>query len=99
MKSRLSQWHMFLLVTIALFPLLRPLSLGAVDSVARNDVRWTIWHEGCRVFGPAPQKDPLGDHMNPIGWLRKCINDKQVQNQGAQDRIANLNDDELKAIL
>lgn len=82
------------------FFLFLPVFLHAtIDPTTRADVRWTVWHEGCRVFGPAPVSNPFSDGMNQIGSIRACANRMQQHNQGAQDRIASLNDDQLKSIL
>jgi hypothetical protein len=86
------------ILAIACF-VFQPIRLHAIDNTTTQDVRWSVWHEGCRIFGPAHGDDPFSDGMNSIASLRQCIVTKQAHNQGAQDRIANLNDGQLTEIL
>lgn len=77
-----------------------PISVNAADVATVGDVYWTVWHENCRVFAPAPVNNPFHAEMYPIGVLRACSYDAQVKspNMSAANRIASLSDDELKAI-
>jgi hypothetical protein len=72
--------------------------LRAADADTQTNVYWAVWHEGCRVFGPAPPSSPFSDKMNSISTLRQCAYNKQSGNVHARDEISNLSNDQLAAV-
>ena len=72
---------------------------GVDRASLKQNVKWAIFHEGCRVYTiQNAGDDPANQQMANIGWLRGCYMDVQSHNQPAQDEIRNANDDLLKAV-
>lgn len=64
-------------------------------SELKQNIKWSIFHEGCHVFYVPQGKGPLEDEVLPASNLRQCYYNTQQHNQGAQNLIAEANDDLL----
>jgi len=74
-------------------------SQGVNRQSLKQNVKWCIFHEGCRVYTVQQAgDDPSNQQVADIGWLRGCFMDKQGHNQAAQDEIRNANDALLKDV-
>ena len=71
-------------------------SQGVNRQSLEQNVKWCIFHEGCRVYTvQTAGEDPTNQQVADIGWLRTCFMDAQRDNQAAQNEIRNANDDLL----
>jgi hypothetical protein len=79
-------------IVLAVLVLLLPLrTLFAGDELYEN-VRWTIFHEGCEVFLPGTSEP---DTFKPIADLRACYARKQEHNPSAAALIRASSDEAL----
>jgi len=51
----------------------------------KQGVKWSIFHEGCRVYAP-------DDGIGNITQIRQCIYSTQAHNQHFEDLLGNVND-------
>lgn len=58
----------------------------------KQDVKWSIFHEGCRIYA-------ADDNLGSITDIRNCVYQTQAHNQRAQDLIRNANDDLLRQVV
>jgi hypothetical protein len=80
-------------ILLGVFGLLIPTRLVADDRAElKQNVKWSIFHEGCRVYAS-------NDQIGNITDIRNCIYATQQHNQRAQDLIRNANDSLLLQIV
>ena len=60
-------------------------------------VKWSIFHEGCRVFAGSESASPLQDKMRPIEELRTCFLRSQEHNRSASTLIASASQETLQS--
>ena len=58
----------------------------------KQNVKWAIWHEGCRVYAPDNQ-------IGNITQIRQCVYGVQSHNPRAQSLIANATDNLLLQVV
>jgi len=58
----------------------------------KQNVKWSIFHEGCRVYAS-------NDEIGNITDIRNCVYNTQRHNQRALDLIGNANDDLLLQVV
>jgi len=58
---------------------------------AKQNLKWTIFHEGCSVFA--------ADDRRSVAEIRNCAMDKEHHNEEAQFQISSEPDDELNMII
>ena len=81
----------FILGAIAVLALSTPSKADDRTELKQN-VKWSIFHEGCRVFA-------ANDQIGNMRDIRTCIYNTQSQNQRALDLIGSANDDLLLEVV
>ena len=72
-------------IIVCFAPFLLPTARADDNSERREGVKWSIFHEGCRVYA-------ANNEIGNITQIRQCIYNSQTHNQHFEDLLGNVND-------